>query len=303
MSKKILALLLTTICCLSCTMFGCAGEQGPTGPQGEQGVAGPQGPAGKGISSIEINEEGHLIITYTDSNVPVDLGLVVGKDGENGVDAVASDLYNGTENPANALGKNGDYYMDTNDFLLYVKKDGVWEVLLEKFGGIDSAQYYTNLFNVDDADTKNKVVIQDDGSEKVVTYSTTASCFIHLELDTQYVFKDRRRAYQYGGGWNKLLIYDENKNFVAKSSMTSFDDGGTPYVSSDSTSLDDDTFGIKVSSKNYPTAKYVRFNIQYPQELMFLKGDTYYNAYVAYGEKKVVPGTDSTGGGLTDADR
>lgn len=43
-----------------------------------------KGPAGRGIKSVSINNEGHLIIIYSDSTEGEDLGLVVGKNGKDG---------------------------------------------------------------------------------------------------------------------------------------------------------------------------------------------------------------------------
>ena len=70
---------------------GAQGPAGETGPQGPAGEVGPQGPAGLngvdgvGIKSAVINENGELVITYTNDEV-VNLGVIVGKDGVNGED-------------------------------------------------------------------------------------------------------------------------------------------------------------------------------------------------------------------------
>ena len=64
---------------------GETGEMGPQGVQGPQGETGPQGPAGVdgvGILSMEINEAGELIITYTNGIVD-NLG-VIGCNGNHG---------------------------------------------------------------------------------------------------------------------------------------------------------------------------------------------------------------------------
>ncbi len=59
---------------------GATGPAGPVGPQGIQGPEGPEGPPGKdggngvivsldpGVFAMSINEEGHLIVTYNDSD-------------------------------------------------------------------------------------------------------------------------------------------------------------------------------------------------------------------------------------------
>lgn len=66
---------------------GPRGEQGPVGPQGKQGATGPkgaqgvqgptgpQGPAGVTVSTsgayaFHVNEQGHLILSYTGNDVP-----------------------------------------------------------------------------------------------------------------------------------------------------------------------------------------------------------------------------------------
>ena len=67
------------------------GEQGPKGDKGDTGAAGKNGVDGKngrGVKSFEVNDEGHLMVTYSDGET-VDLGKVTGdatdgKDGTNG---------------------------------------------------------------------------------------------------------------------------------------------------------------------------------------------------------------------------
>ena len=60
---------------------GDTGETGATGPKGDTGETGPQGPKGddgdpgKGIKSMAINAQNHLIITY-DDDIIQDAGLV-----------------------------------------------------------------------------------------------------------------------------------------------------------------------------------------------------------------------------------
>lgn len=60
---------------------GDTGETGATGPKGDTGATGPQGPKGdegdpgKGIKSMVINAQNHLIITYDDDTTQ-DAGLV-----------------------------------------------------------------------------------------------------------------------------------------------------------------------------------------------------------------------------------
>lgn len=51
-----------------------------------------------------------------------------GQDGENG-----AFWYTGVEAPTDE-GKDGDFYIDTDDYVLYQKVDGKWEVLINNFG-------------------------------------------------------------------------------------------------------------------------------------------------------------------------
>lgn len=69
---------------------GAEGKQGPPGKDGRDGKPGVKGKNGKdgedgrGIEDVYINEEGHLIIVFTDGEKK-DVGRVVGKDGVNGL--------------------------------------------------------------------------------------------------------------------------------------------------------------------------------------------------------------------------
>ncbi len=62
--------------------------------KGDKGDQGLPGAAGLGVDKVEINAEGHLIITYTDGNTK-DLGLVVGKDGKDGVGIANAEIKDG----------------------------------------------------------------------------------------------------------------------------------------------------------------------------------------------------------------
>ena len=65
---------------------GEQGDKGDKGDKGDQGEVGPQGPAGLGIASAVINDNGELVITYTDGT-SANLGNVIGEKGEAGEDA------------------------------------------------------------------------------------------------------------------------------------------------------------------------------------------------------------------------
>lgn len=57
---------------------GVQGLQGEKGEKGDKGDKGDQGESGRGIKSLKINDEGHLIAYYTD-DTEEDCGLVVGE--------------------------------------------------------------------------------------------------------------------------------------------------------------------------------------------------------------------------------
>lgn len=87
---------------------GAKGEKGETGAAGQNGLDGLNGHDGKdgrGIASAIIDEDGHLIITYTDGTIG-DLGKVTGengRDGKNGVDGTI-----GATGAAGEKGEKGD---------------------------------------------------------------------------------------------------------------------------------------------------------------------------------------------------
>ena len=111
--KKIISLILmlvimlsTTICLASCDLEipGVQGEKGDKGDQGVHGVQGEPGENGVGISKIEINDKGELVITLSDGTV-TNLGVVVGKDGVDGKDGVCTGCGTVHTNLANYKGK------------------------------------------------------------------------------------------------------------------------------------------------------------------------------------------------------
>ncbi len=64
---------------------GTDGQDGADGKDGQDGTDGEDGQDGIGIASVAINDDGELVITYTDGTV-VNVGTVVGGDSEDGVD-------------------------------------------------------------------------------------------------------------------------------------------------------------------------------------------------------------------------
>lgn len=286
---------------------GATGATGPQGPQGATGATGPQGPAGRGIASMTINEEGHLIVVYTDSATPVDLGKVVGESGSgNGSVVSGPQWFNGTAEPANTLGSNGDYYIDTDDFVLYNKVNAEWVVLLQKFGGKDNTQYYKNLFNKDDeTQTKGTMINEDTGALSSTTTSLMATHFIPVEGGATYIYNVlTKMSSNIGAKYVVAYCYDANKTYLGKWS------GGNTY----STILDNNGTESKEDDKLILTtpvqAAYVRITIStdYRAAFMFVKGSTMEDwpyTYVGFNDKVAIPGTEDTSasGGLTDAQK
>ena len=72
---------------------GTNGINGTNGLNGIDGVNGTNGKDGLGIKTVEINENGELVITY-DNDSKANLGVIVGKNGKDGINGV--DGVNGT---------------------------------------------------------------------------------------------------------------------------------------------------------------------------------------------------------------
>lgn len=69
---------------------GDKGDKGDQGDKGDKGDQGEQGEQGVGIAKAEIDEDGNLVIYYTDApDVGVVLGKVVGEDGEDAVGGIS----------------------------------------------------------------------------------------------------------------------------------------------------------------------------------------------------------------------
>lgn len=89
---------------------GSDGATGPTGATGAKGTSGATGATGKGISNVELNASGHLIISYTD-DTHKDVGRVVGAtgpagaNGKPGLTGIAG--ASGASGPAGATGASG----------------------------------------------------------------------------------------------------------------------------------------------------------------------------------------------------
>ena len=93
--KKLLSLIIT-LCLAATVLIGCAGT--------------PQNEEARGIASALVNENGELVITYTDGTED-NLGVIKGADGENGKDgkdgADGKDGSNGKDGKPGAIGPAG----------------------------------------------------------------------------------------------------------------------------------------------------------------------------------------------------
>lgn len=85
------------------------------GVDGEQGIQGEPGKDGY-TPTIEIGENGNRIIDGVDSEIKAE-----GKDGLDG-----NTILNGTNNPTNDLGKDGDFYINTSNWDVFLKENGEW---------------------------------------------------------------------------------------------------------------------------------------------------------------------------------
>ena len=89
---------------------GKDGQQGPKGDKGDQGPAGKDGKDGRdgtdgrGVTAFVVNDEGHLIVTYSDGET-ADLGKVTGENGAGGEQGPKGDT--GAAGADGADGKDG----------------------------------------------------------------------------------------------------------------------------------------------------------------------------------------------------
>ena len=84
---------------------GTDGEQGPKGDKGDTGTPGKDGENGRGIANLEVNEDGELMVTYSDGETQ-NLGRVAGADGQDGTDGV--DGKDGEQGQKGDKGDKGD---------------------------------------------------------------------------------------------------------------------------------------------------------------------------------------------------
>ena len=84
---------------------GVNGKDGQDGINGTNGADGKDGQDGIGISNVNINAEGELVLTFSD-NQTINLGRIVGKDGKDGTNGI--DGINGKDGADGAKGEKGD---------------------------------------------------------------------------------------------------------------------------------------------------------------------------------------------------
>lgn len=90
---------------------GPKGDKGDTGEQGLQGIQGIQGEKGIGIQAAVIDDEGYLVITYTDGDIDK-LGPVKGADGTS--ISIKDSLTSTSELPSSGQNKGDGYLIDGN---------------------------------------------------------------------------------------------------------------------------------------------------------------------------------------------
>lgn len=118
---------------------GPQGVQGPPGERGEPGPQGPQGPAGldgqdgRGIeydwngTQLGIKHEGDADFAWVDLQGPEGPQGPQGPQGERGEPGPqGATLLNGNFPPPDGIGRDGDFYIDTNAWQIYGPKNGTW---------------------------------------------------------------------------------------------------------------------------------------------------------------------------------
>lgn len=103
---------------------GKPGDVGPRGQRGLRGKTGDKGDDGRGIEDVYIDENGHLIIVFTDGEKK-DVGRIVGKDGQNGYGFAGAQGRPGADGED---GKDGvsivNTKIDSNGHLIVYLSDG-----------------------------------------------------------------------------------------------------------------------------------------------------------------------------------
>lgn len=112
---------------------GLPGEPGKDGPRGQRGLrgkTGDKGDDGRGIEDVYIDENGHLIIVFTDEEKK-DVGRVVGRDGQNGYGFAGASGRPGADGEDGKDGQDGkdgvsivDTKINSNGHLIVYLSDG-----------------------------------------------------------------------------------------------------------------------------------------------------------------------------------
>ena len=140
---------------------GADGKDGVNGQVGKDGQDGKNGADGIGISDVNINTDGELVLTFSDAS-SINLGCIVGKDGQDGADGQnGKDGVNGTD------GKDGADGVGIAN--VSVSDDGILTVTLTSGATL-------NLGNIKGADGigVSKSEINADG-ELILTYTNGSS--------------------------------------------------------------------------------------------------------------------------------
>lgn len=108
---------------------GERGERGEKGLTGDRGEIGQKGADGLGLAGAMIDRDGALQVTLTNGEVK-NLGVVAGKDGQNGKDGLSLDSF------------DMDYLPETHEILLKATAAGRSKELRYPAGGIQPAGYW-----------------------------------------------------------------------------------------------------------------------------------------------------------------
>lgn len=136
-------------------LVGPIGQQGPNGPVGPTGTAGPAGASGKDGRSIlsgssvpgtSIGNDGDFYINTTSNHLfgPKTAGVwgtgtnLIGPQGPVGANGInGNSILNGTINPSTAVGKDGDFYINSSTNMLFGPKTaGNWNNSINLIGPI-----------------------------------------------------------------------------------------------------------------------------------------------------------------------
>lgn len=138
---KILKFLTLGILAASLTACGVAGPKGEKGDKGDQGIpgqTGPQGPAGQDGTDGQDGKDG-----------------VDGQDGKDGTDGLpgtdGATWLTGEQDPNDSDGKNGDLYLNTITFDIFLKANETWS----KIGNIKGKDGIDGVDGTDGKDGKD----------------------------------------------------------------------------------------------------------------------------------------------------